>query len=175
MASNFKEVFSGVQQVLREQPEQRVATFEASSRQVEGLRSEVAIRDFRITVDEPPALAGTDRGPNPAELVLAALATCQEITYRLYADKLGIPVTSVAVKLEGDIDLCGFFAVDEKVRPGFRGVRGTVAIDSPAAPEEIQRLKAEVDRHCPVLDILSNPTPVTIELAPAPAARRAAE
>lgn len=172
MAAIFKDVIPNFQTALRQDPTQALATFSAASRQVEGLRSEVSIRDFKVTVDEPPALAGTDQGPNPAELVLAALAACQEITYRLYADKLGIPLKSVSVKLDGTLDLCGFFAVDENVRPGFRDIVGTVAIDSPASPEEIQRLKAEVDRHCPVLDILSKPTPVRIDLAP-PSDRKA--
>lgn len=30
------------------------------------------------------------------------LATCQEITYRLHADALGIPLDDVSVKLEGE-------------------------------------------------------------------------
>jgi OsmC-like protein len=52
-------------------------------------------------------LGGTDAGPNPVELVLAALATCQEITYRAYATALGIPLESVSVRLEGLLDLIG--------------------------------------------------------------------
>lgn len=141
-----------------------VATFRADSRQVVGLRSDVRIRDFEIAVDEPPTLGGLDTAPNPVELALAALATCQEITYRLHADHLGIPLDGVAVSLEGDIDLRGFFAVDDAVRPGFRAIRGTVTLDSPASAEDLDRLKAHVDRHCPVLDLLSNATPTTLEL-----------
>ena len=99
------------------------------------------------------------------ELVLAALGACQEITYRLYADTLGIPVNSVSVKLAGRLDLRGFFAVDEGVRPGFKDIQTTVTIDSPASADDIERLKATVDRHCPVLDILRNVTPVKTEYA----------
>lgn len=54
----------------------------------------------------------------------------------------------------------GFFAVDEGVRPGFKDVTATVRIDSPAPADEIERLRASVDRHCPVLDILRCVTPV---------------
>ena len=141
-----------------------VVTFRADSRQVDGLRSDVRIRDFEVAVDEPPTLGGKDTAPNPVELALAALATCQEITYRLHADHLGIPLDGVAVALEGDIDLRGFFAVDEAVRPGFREIRGTVTLDSPAPPEDLDRLKAHVDQYCPVLDLLSNATPITLAL-----------
>ena len=37
-------------------------------------------------------MGGTNQGPRPSEYVLAALAACQEVTYRLYADALDIPL-----------------------------------------------------------------------------------
>jgi uncharacterized OsmC-like protein len=123
------------------------------------------MRQFCLTIDEPPALGGTDAGPNPVELVLAALASCQEITYRAYATALGIPLDSVSVKLDGNLDLRGFFAVKDDVRSGFGGIRGTVNLRSSASPEELTKLKAVVDAHCPVLDMLRTPVPVDLQLA----------
>ncbi|MEX2183302.1 MAG: OsmC family protein [Chloroflexota bacterium] len=147
-------------------------TFRADSHQESGLRSVVRIRGFEVAVDEPPSLGGTDTAPNPVELALAALATCQEITYRLHADHLGIPLDGVAVTLEGDLDLRGFFGVDDVVRPGFTAIRGSVRLDSPAPELELERLKAHVDAHCPVLDLLSNPTPLTLELLSSPSSAK---
>lgn len=155
-------------------PDAALATFRVESRQESGLRSRVTTRSFEVGVDEPPSLGGTDTAPNPVEYALAALATCQEITYRLHADALGIPLDGVSVALEGEIDLRGFFAVDPAVRPGFRSIRGTVTLDSPAGEAEIARLKAHVDAHCPVLDLLSNATPVELELRARPAATKPA-
>ncbi len=174
MTQSYKELVEATRQALGADSAQALASFTVESRQAEGLRSEVALRDFRLTVDEPEALGGTDQGPNPVELVLAALATCQEITYRLYADHLGIPLDGVSVTLTGDLDLRGFFAVDEAVRPGFQAIRGEVKLESTAGPEQLARLKEAVDRHCPVLDILGRATPVSLEFAgretPQPAA-----
>lgn len=101
----FQQPFEVFTESLRTSPAAANTTFRASSRQVEGLHSQVRIRDFTLEVDEPPSLAGSDRGPNPVELALASLATCREITYRLYADALGIRIDRVSVSLEGDLDL----------------------------------------------------------------------
>ncbi len=164
MATELKEIFAATQSHLRQRPAEAAATFAAATRQLAGLRSEATIRDFRLTLDEPPALGGTDSGPNPVELVLAALGACQEITYRLFAENLGIPLNHVSVKVEGRLDLRGLFAVDEGVRPGFREIRATVEIDSPAGKDDIERLRLAVDSHCPVLDILRNVTPTKLDL-----------
>ena len=122
--------------------------------------SDVPPTDRRRTT-EP---RGTDTGPNPVELVLAALGTCQEITYRAYATALGIPLESVSVKLEGSLDLRGFFAVKDGVRAGFNEVRGVVELKSSAPAADLAKLKEVVDAHCPVLDILRAPVPVDLKL-----------
>jgi uncharacterized OsmC-like protein len=160
MTGTFKTVFTDVRAALDSAPDEAVNTFAARSKQLSGFLSEVAVRDFRFRVDEPPGIGGSDLAPSPVEYVLAALAACQEVTYRLYADALGIPLAGVSVTVEGTIDRRGFFAVDDSVRPGFGEIRATVRLDSPAAPEDLQRLKETVDRHCPVLDVLAHATPV---------------
>ena len=161
----YAELFHDTQKALRDAPEQASARFRVSSRGKEGLHREVRVRDFSLTVDEPSALGGTDKGPNPVEYALAALATCQEITYRLHADAMGIPVNDVSVTLEGEIDLRGFFDAADGVRPGFLWIEGEVSFDSPASRDELVKLKEAVDAHCPVLDLLRNPTPVRLSLA----------
>ena len=162
MTKSFKPVVEGAREKLRAEPEKARASFEAVSRQTGGLRSEVQTRQFLLTVDEPPALGGGDTGPNPVELILAALASCQEITYRLHADALGIPLEGVSVKVRGDLDLRGLFAAAEDVRPGFQGLTVEVSLVSTASDAELERLRDVVERHCPVLDLLQNATPVAI-------------
>jgi len=164
MGADLKDIFTTTQESLRRNPQEAPAVVGVATRQLSGLRSEAAIRDFRLTVDEPPSLGGADTGPNPLELVLAALGSCQEITYRLFAESLGIPLNHISVRVEGRLDLRGLFAVEDGVRPGFRNIKATVEIDSPASPEDIERLKATVDRHCPVLDVLRNVTPTKLDL-----------
>jgi uncharacterized OsmC-like protein len=116
-----------------------------------------------LTIDEPTGIGGSDLGPSPVEVILAALGSCQEITYRAYATALGITLDKVSVELEGDIDFKGFFAVDDTVRPGFERIRAVVTIESSAPAADLEKLRAVVNAHCPVLDMLANPVPVTLD------------
>jgi putative redox protein len=125
----------------------------------------LAAREHTIGVDEPAALGGGDAHANPVEYALAALASCQAITYRVWAAKLGIALDGVEVAAEGDLDLHGFLGLDEGVRAGFSGVRLTVTPTGPETPERYRELAAAVDAHCPVLDLFAHETPVRRELA----------
>jgi uncharacterized OsmC-like protein len=163
MSDSLKTIITNTQSQFQADPKTAQAKFASSSALQHGLCSEARMREHRLIVDEPESLGGTDAGPNPVELILAALGTCQEITYRAYATALGIPLERVSVELEGDIDLRGFFGVDDTVRPGYQKISGTVTLESSAGEEQLQQLRAAVNAHCPVLDIVSQP--VTVELA----------
>ena len=122
-------------------------------------------RGHAIDVDEPDVLAGGDQFANPVEYALASLASCQAITYRFWAAKLGIQLDGLEVAAEGDLDLQGFFGLDDGVRPGFTGIRLDVTPLGPETPERYRELADAVDAHCPVLDLFANPTAVSRRLA----------
>lgn len=164
MSDSLRKVIEGAQANFRAEPAEAQVTFESKSNLQQVFHSEVAMRDHHLTVDEPEWLGGTDKGPNPVELVLAALGTCQEITYRAYAAAMGIPLEGVSVTVEGDIDLRGFFPVADDVRPGYGAMRATVELTSSAGEEQLNQLRDTVNSHCPVLDIVTNPVPVDLEL-----------
>ena len=164
MSESLAQVITTVQDKLRLTPDSALVSFHSASQLGAGFRSEVSIRQHTLVIDEPPALGGTDSGPNPLEMLLAALGACQEITYRAYATALAIPLEAVSVRLTGNIDLRGFFGVNDAVRAGYQNIHGEVRITSSASAAELARLKSAVDQHCPVLDMLSTPVPVTLEL-----------
>jgi putative redox protein len=73
----------------------------ATSRRVTGkLKQHVAIREHRLTADEPRAHGGDDSGPSPQELLAASLASCTAITMEMYADRKGWNVGEVVVDVE---------------------------------------------------------------------------
>lgn len=73
----------------------------ATSRRVTGkLKQHVAIREHRLTADEPPNHGGEDSGPSPQELLAASLATCTAITMEMYAERKGWDMGDVTVDVE---------------------------------------------------------------------------
>lgn len=129
--------------------------------------TEVDIRTGAHTfkVDEPPALGGADVAANPVQYALASLGSCQAITYRFWAAQLGISFDKLTVRVEGDLDIRGFFGFDNTVRPGFTAVRVEVSVTGSESEERYAELAAAVDEHCPVLDLFKNPVPVTRAIA----------
>ncbi|MHB1740569.1 MAG: OsmC family protein [Actinomycetes bacterium] len=91
-------------------------------------------------MDEPPALGGGDQGANPVEHLLAALGSCQVITYQLWAARLGVRVDEVVVDLRGELDLHGFFGLDAAVRPGYQSIDVEVRVRGPEARERYEEL-----------------------------------
>lgn len=162
--TNFKQVFKHKQEILRDRPDKTRVEVSAQSQLVEAFRSHVKVRDFEVIVDQPANMESTDRGPRPSEYVLAALAACHEVTYRLYADAMDIELDSVAVNVTGVSDAKGFFSLDEETPAGFSEIYGTIAIVSDASDDDIERLRQAVNRHCPVLDDIRRPVSVDLKI-----------
>jgi len=138
--------------------------FEASATAHDAVASTASLGRYRVEVDEPPALGGEGTAPNPVEYYLASLLSCQIVTWRVWAQKLGIAVDEITARVEGELDVQGFFGFDDSVRAGFQEVRLVVTVTGPEAPDRYRELQAAVDAHCPVLDLTRNPTPVTTNL-----------
>lgn len=150
---------------LQEEPTKANLKFSATSTLRDGLKADVATRDFKFISDEPHSLGGTDEGPNPVEYVLGALAACQEIVVKAHATALGVNVTEVRVDVEGDLDLNGLLNLSN-ARAGFKQVTFKTTIKTDETDEEKRELIEQLTlNNCPVLDTIQNPVSVNAEIA----------
>ena len=158
-------VIADTRQAVTDNPTAAQALFSTQGTLTGVTEVDVRTATHSFTVDEPPALGGGGTAPNPVEYALASLGSCQAITYRFWAEHLGISIDTLTVTVEGDLDIRRFFGFDDSVRAGFSAVRVHVGITGPEAPERYEQLAAAVDEHCPVLDLFRNPVPVDRTIA----------
>jgi uncharacterized OsmC-like protein len=99
------------------------------------------------------------------DLLLASLAACQEITLRMVAAAMNVPLRNVEVRVEGDLDFRGTMGVDPEVPVGFQGIRTVIRFDADAAPDRLQRLAQRAERYCVVGATLREGTALTTDIA----------
>jgi uncharacterized OsmC-like protein len=118
---------------------------------------------FVLDNDEPVVLLGEDKGANPVEYVLHALAGCMTTTMVYKAALHGIKIYEVESELEGDIDLRGMLELADDVRNGFQNIRVNFKVKAEGGEKKRKLLEA-LAKGSPVFDIVTNPVPVTISV-----------
>ncbi len=125
-----------------------------------GQEDETRQETFTMEADHPSVLLGQDKGATPVEIALHALGTCLTAAMTYHAAANGIDIEGMEVKMDGDLDLHGFLGLDPEVRKGFNGINAKFKVKSDASVEQLRALA----QFSPVFDIISNPTPVSIEI-----------
>jgi uncharacterized OsmC-like protein len=152
--------------------------FRADSIWVDGGHNRTSIRNFYgaggedtsrktpfiLDADEPKVLLGTDRGADPVEYVLTALAGCLTTSLVYHAAARGIAIHEVESHLEGDLDLRGFLGISDEVRNGYENIRVSFKIKADASEKQLQELVQLAQQRSPVFDIVSHPVPVSVGL-----------
>ena len=136
-------------------------------RSMDKLQHLVSTEDHAWVTDEPTPF-GDGLGPNPYEMLLAALGSCIAMTLRLYIDRKGWSVRSVSVELSHekvharDCEEC-----DEKDDVMLDLIRTYILIDGDLDAEQTARL-LEITHRCPVSRTLSGGPKILAELDVAP-------
>ncbi len=161
---NLKEIVARRIDFFRKKPEAAIYRPKVSSRHVSGLYTESAAREHLVRSDYAEAAGGSNRAPNPIELLLCAFAACIEAAFYEFAVHEGLTINSVSAGVEGTLDLRGLFMIGD-VPAGFRDLKYTLMIESPDDEAKVRALAERVVEHCPVVDSLSRPTTIFGEIA----------
>src|SRR5688572_32843838 len=65
----------------------------------DGFAQEIVSGEHRLRSDEPASAGGTDTGPTPYDLLLAALGSCTSMTVGMYARRKQWPLERITVRL----------------------------------------------------------------------------
>ena len=133
-----------------------ITTYKATARRLKkGLQVEAESRGFKILIDEPKNLGGTDVAMAPVEAILCALGACQAIVASAFAKSQGFSFEELYVELEGDLDTDGFLG-RAAVRNGFQEIRYKMHFKTNESQEKTEAFADFVENRCPVGDCLAN-------------------
>jgi uncharacterized OsmC-like protein len=108
-----------------------------------------------------PAVGGAGDVPCSGDLLLGALAACQETTLRMVAANLGIELEQLDVEVEGDWDARGTLAMGD-YPIGLTAIRAStrIRIAGDVDGERAARLLRSAEKYCVVLNTLRGGVPV---------------
>lgn len=141
-----------------------VVKFGVKAKSENSTKTIVEARGFRMTIDEPENLGGTNSGANPVEYLLAALSGCLNVVGHLVAREMGFKLNGLEIVLDGDLNPAKFAGKSMEDRAGYKEVRVIMKPDTDADKETLDKWLKAVESRCPVSDNISNPTPLKIML-----------
>jgi uncharacterized OsmC-like protein len=164
---------------VKEQPEIAKFQFRARNTWVAGTHSRSTASDFygamqemqhkdetELQFDHPAVLVGTDNGPTPVEYLLHAIAACLTAGVANIAAARGVQLTKVSSTVEGDINLLGILGLsgDGSVRNGYEQIHVSFHVEGDADEDTLRGLVEQSRRRSAVYDVLTNGTPVVIDV-----------
>lgn len=106
-------------------------------------------------MDEPKELGGTDAAPNPMEYVLSSLAGCETIMIQMISKEMGITLTGIDIKTEGEIDTRGLQGVDG-INPHFQSIHQIITLTISSGQEKVEKLLDAVKKRCPAYNLIKD-------------------
>ena len=121
-------------------------------------------RHFKLIIDEPEDLGGTDENANPVEYILAGLAGCLNVVGHIVAKELGFTIHKLKIEVEGSLNPDKLFGVSNDERAGFKEINLKLIPETDAPIETLESWLKIVQDRCPVKDNLLNTTPVKVSV-----------
>ena len=106
-----------------------------------------------LVIDEPAARGGTDQGPTPIETMIAALLGCTNVILNRAAEKNHVEVRALSLVAEASFDRRGVM-LEEEVAVPFPEIRLTINLTTPATELQVERVKADLGKFCPVSKVI---------------------
>ncbi len=119
---------------------------------------------FKMIIDEPEIMGGTDDAPSPVQVLLTALAGCLNVTGHQVARERGLNLKKMKISIDGAMNPCTFMGCSYDERAGFQTITVMVkpVFAEERSQEEITDWLAETEARCPVTDNIKEGTKIVV-------------
>ena len=164
-ADSLRELQAPLKARYKEEPEAALITLEAEGRlDGEGLTCSVQTSRALVEAGLHPSTGGDGIAACSGDMLLEALAACAGVTLRAVATAIGVEVKGGMVRAEGDLDVRGTLGVEREAPVGFRDIRLSIELDSPADAEQLATLTKLTERYCVIYQTLRNSPHIAVDL-----------
>ena len=132
-----------------------VATIRVEATGASHSRTNFRVRNLRYSIDEPEERGGTNAGPTPTEGAVSALVGCTNVIGNKCADKLGVDIGHLEIGATFELDRRGV-TLAEEIEVPFKRIELTVVADGPCSPEDLERVRLETAKFCPLAKLFRN-------------------
>jgi len=121
---------------------------------------------FKMIIDEPEQMGGSNLGPSPVQVLLMALAGCLNVTVHEVAKQRNLGLVSLSIEIEGNLDACTFTGCNDVNRAGFEdiNVNMNAKFEKMQMQDTIDSWLVETERRCPVTDNIQSMTNIALHL-----------
>lgn len=129
------------------------------------LHGKVIAGNFEIPMAVHSAVGGDSDGPVPGDLLCAALASCLDSTIRIVANRLGLKLIEVAVRVSAEVDVRGTLCLEPATAVGFQSMHLSVVIGTDVGVSQsiMSALFEGAERSCVILQTLKGCLLVTTQ------------
>lgn len=124
------------------------------------MRSRIAVGGQTWEIAAHAMAGGPEGEACSGDMLLAALAGCQEITLKMVAAAMGITLDEVQVTVTGEMDFRGTMGVEREVPVGYQRLTCTIRLRAQGDPERVRRMAEKAEQYCVVRDTLVHGVPV---------------
>lgn len=117
------------------------------------MTTEVSIRDFSFTTDEPEPVGGTNSAPTPMEFVAGALNGCITVVVETVAAELGIRLEKLETASHAHMDVRGFRGTAD-VSPHFTDYALVIEITAQLSEAQRATLVQQSEKRCPAINLV---------------------
>ena len=153
----LREIQQPIKERYREDPARAKVTLRATGQAGDGaMACSVDLGRAIYAAAAHQGVGGAGSAACSGDLLLGALAACAQLTCQMVAANMGLEGISIAVTVEGDVDLRGTLG-NPDVPVGFEAIRVSFALTGEIADDRRERLMERTERYCVVLQTLIAP------------------